>query len=644
MNWQLNTDIDNIAWLHFDNEHNKVNILHSAAVKELDQILDELKNKNPKALVILSNKEASFCMGADIHEFADSTDLDQIKSHVISGQAVMQKLADLPFPTIALIHGFCLGGGLELALACRYRIAEDNALFALPEVRLGIQPAWGGSVRLPQTIHPLKALNMMLTGGMIKAYFAKKIGLVDAVIPKRQRLNAARYIALNGFKRSKHLGHRLADIALVRKCVAFFVRQQVLKKANPAHYPAPFQIIDNWQKYGAKGKEAYVAEVDSFMHLLAGSTAKNLIRLFLLQEQLKASGKKVEEKIKHVHVIGAGTMGGDIALWCMQKGLTVSLQDKNAQALSRVMAHAADNLIPDVNGDGIAHADLIIEAVFEDLAVKQAVFNDIKNKMKPNAIVASNTSSISLAEFPYPIVGIHFFNPVAKMQLVEVVHTDTLPEDIRNKALSFAHQIGKLPIKVKDCPGFLVNRSVAPYLLESARLIEEGMPIEQLDKIVTDFGMIMGPGILIDLVGLDICLAAVTNLGATAPKVLLDKIAHGYLGKKTGEGFYTYKNGKPVKMHTGTDLSISSEIVIERILLPMINECVACLGEGIVESTDEIDAGLIFGIGFAPFRGGPMQYAKDQGYEKIYEKLKSYQEKYGQRFVPKSGWDLFVKL
>jgi 3-hydroxyacyl-CoA dehydrogenase/enoyl-CoA hydratase/3-hydroxybutyryl-CoA epimerase len=644
MNWQLNIDTDNIAWLHFDNEHNKVNILHSAAVKELDQILDELKTKHPKALVILSNKESSFCMGADIHEFADSTDMEQIKSHVIFGQTVMQKLADLPFPTIALIQGFCLGGGLELALACRYRIAEDNALFALPEVRLGIQPAWGGSVRLPQLIHPLKALNMMLTGGMVKAYNAKKMGLVDVVIPKRQRLNAAKYIALNGFKRPIHFGHMLADIAFVRKIVAFFVRQQVLKKANPSHYPAPFQIIDNWQKFGAKGKAAYVAESEGFMHLLAGSTAKNLVRLFLLQEQLKSSGKNAETKIKHVHVIGAGTMGGDIALWCMQKGLKVSLQDKNAQALSRVMAQATDNLIPDVNGDGIAHADLIIEAVFEDLAVKQAVFNEIKNKMKPNAIVASNTSSISLAEFPYPIVGIHFFNPVAKMQLVEVVHTENLPEDMSERALAFVHQIGKLPIKVKDCPGFLVNRSVAPYLLESVRLVEEGMPIEQLDKIATDFGMVMGPGIMVDLIGLDICLAAVTNLGAAPPKILLDKIARGDLGKKTGEGFYIYKNGKPLKIQTGPDLPISSEIVMERILLRMINECVACLGEGIVATTDEIDAGLIFGIGFAPFLGGPMQYAKDQGYEKIYEKLKSYEAKCGPRFAPKPGWDLLVKL
>ncbi|MFA6038279.1 MAG: 3-hydroxyacyl-CoA dehydrogenase NAD-binding domain-containing protein [Legionellales bacterium] len=613
-NWQLNVDDQQIAWLHFNNENNKVNILRTAVVKELNEILDDLKNNPPKALVFLSDKASGFCMGADIHEFKNNTDLDALREYVNYGQAVMQKIADLNFPTIALINGFCLGGGLELSLACRYRIAQEDALLGLPEVRLGVQPAWGGSVRLPQLIHPLKALNMILTGRMIKAYPAKKMGLVDACVPKRQMLNAARTIAVHGLpKRKKQLGHMLARSALIRRLAAKVMRYQVAKQANPKHYPAPFMIIDNWEKYGAMGNEAYAAEVNSFIALLEGDTAKNLVRLFLLQEQLKAAGKKTDTKIQHIHVIGAGTMGGDIAIWCAQKGLTVSLQDRTPQALGRAMAYKLDNLIPDVNGDGLAHADIILEAVFENLDVKNALFNDIKDKIKRDAIVASNTSSISLKEFPYPIVGLHFFNPVAKMQLLEVVHTENLNQDVSDRALAFAHQIGKLPLKVKDCPGFLVNRVIAPYLLESACLLEEGLTPQQLDKIAQDFGMVMGPVAMIDLIGLDVCLAAVKNLGGVAPKVLVDKVARGELGKKSGEGFYVYKNGKTIKPKNYETMTMNPDEVIQRLMLPLINECKACLREKIVETSDEIDAGVIFGMGFAPFRGGPLQYAKTIG-------------------------------
>jgi 3-hydroxyacyl-CoA dehydrogenase/enoyl-CoA hydratase/3-hydroxybutyryl-CoA epimerase len=654
-NWQLNIDAQQIAWLHFDNENNKVNILRSPVVKELNEILDDLIKSPPKALIFLSNKESGFCMGADIHEFENNTDLEVLKEYVRYGQSVMQKIADLNFPTIALINGFCLGGGLELSLACRYRIAQEDALLGLPEVRLGVQPAWGGSVRLPQLIHPLKALNMMLTGRMIKAYPAKKMGLVDVCVPKRQMLNAARSVALTGLpKRKKQLSHLFTRAAITRRLVAALVRYQVTKQANPAHYPAPFMIIDNWKQYGACGTKAYEAEVASFIKLLEGDTAKNLVRLFLLQEQLKAAGKKTDARVQHIHVIGAGTMGGDIAIWCMQKGLTVSLQDRTPKDLSRAMARAyelcpnpklLDKLIPDVNGDGLAHADIIIEAVFENLDVKKNLLNEIKDKIKPNAIIASNTSSIALKEFPFPVVGIHFFNPVAKMQLVEVVHTENLSQDISDRALAFVHQIGKLPLKVKDCPGFLVNRVIAPYLLETVHLIDEGVPIEQLDKVAKDFGMMMGPVAMVDLIGLDICLAAVKNLGGEAPKTLVDKVARGNLGKKTGEGFYHYKNGKVQSVKTSGNASpINADEILDRLMLALINECVACLGESIVASSDEVDAGIIFGMGFAPFRGGPLQYAKSIGYKKIYEKLKSYEEKVGVRFAPKSGWDRLLEL
>lgn len=660
-NWHLNIDQEKIAWLTFDNEHNKVNILRTPVMQELNEIIEQLKNEPPKALVILSAKESGFCMGADIHEFEKSMDLEVVRKYLVFGQGVIQKIADLPFNTIALIHGFCLGGGLELSLACRYRIARsEGAQLGLPEVRLGVQPGWGGSVRLPQLIHPLKAMNMMLSGRMVSAQSAKKMGLVDVIVPERQMREAARVIALQGLKKRRPMiAHVLVRCAWIRRSLAFFIRKQVQKQANPQHYPAPFMIINNWVEWGAKGEGAYRAEVDGFMQLLSGNSAKNLVRIFLLQEKLKAIGKQSNWRAKHIHVIGAGTMGADIAIWCMQKGLTVTLQDRTAQDLSRAMARAnelcqdkyiLDKLIPDVAGDGVAHADIILEAIFENLAAKQALLKDISDKMKPDAIVASNTSSISLAELKKDfahadrLVGIHFFNPVAKMQLVEVVHTQGLQKEVSDRALAFVQQIGKLPLKVADCPGFLVNRVIAPYLLETSHLLEEGVPAQHLDKVALDFGMMMGPVAMIDLIGLDICLAAVKNLGGVAPKVLADKVAQGHLGKKSGQGFYRYKKGKPQISKTAETSPVADEQIISRLVLSMLNECVSCLEEKIVDSSDEIDAGMIFGMGYAPFRGGPMHDAQTVGYKEMYEKLKTYKSMVGPRFAPKPGWEALLKL
>jgi len=671
-NWQLHID-DQIATLVFDLENSGANTLSTPAMKELDAALDEILKKDtlPRALIISSAKKAGFCMGADINEFRESTDLALLKQHVEFGQTVMQKIADLPFPSIALIHGFCLGGGLELALACRYRIGqydEVEAQLGLPEVRLGLCPAWGGTARLPQVIHPLQALNMMLTGRTVKSKAAKRLGLLDVIVPKRQMVHAARYIALNPLpKRKFQVMQKLCHIALIRRLAAVFVTRQVKKQATPEHYPAPFMMIDAWKSYGGLGKEAYTLEVDQFMALLNTETAKNLIRIFFLQEQLKALGKKVSDRIQHVHVIGAGTMGGDIAAWCAFKGLTVSLQDRTAEALQNAMRRAnelmqtqfkkdkrsieavMDRLIPDVNGEGVVHADLIIEAIFENLALKQEVLVSVAQRKKPEAIIATNTSSISLDDLktalpdPNQLVGIHFFNPVPKMQLVEVVHTENVDKNMSERALGFVHQIGKLPLIVKNCPGFLVNRVIAAYLLEAAHLLDEGVSVTQLDHAALDFGMVMGPIAMMDLVGLDICVEVVKNIDGVIPKILSDKVAAGHLGKKTGEGFYTYKNGKlqaPVDT-TGSN-SMGRDAICDRLMCALINECVACLAEGIVASPEELDAGIIFGMGFAPFRGGPMAYAKSLGYEQIIEKLKGYEKTIGPRFKPAAGWTALI--
>lgn len=669
-NWRLNVDENNIAWVYFDAENKAHNTLDSQAMRELGSVLDAIDAiKQPKGMVILSAKEKSFCMGADINEFYDAADPELIKQHLEMGQGILKRITRLPFPTVAVINGFCLGGGLELTLACRYRIgqSDDKTLMGLPEVRLGLLPAWGGTVRLTALVSPLVALPMMLSGKMADARSAKRSGLLDIIVPKRQLINAARYTILHPpKKRKKSIFINLFQLTLLRKMAAHFMRKSIAKHAKPEHYPAPYKILNNWQQ-NLSGDKPYQLEVKSFLELLQTHTARNLTRIFFLQEHLKSQGKQVKSRVAHVHVIGAGTMGGDIAIWCMLKGLKVTLQDRTPDLLKNAIKRAADSaktqlkdptliaqaldrFIPDASGEGISHADVIIEAVFEDLAVKKALFKEVGEKAKETAIIASNTSSISLDDLktalpnPDRLVGIHFFNPVAKMQLVEVVHTDTVLKNVLDEALAFVHQIGKLPLAVKNCPGFLVNRVVGSYLVEGARLVEEGVPIQLIDKAATDFGMVMGPIMTADLVGLDVCFAVAQNLSHEKPAILQEKIAKGQLGKKTGKGFYRYKNGKMQRENNAAQSPLSQQEILDRLLLLMLNESVACNAEKIAASSDDIDIGIILGMGFAPFLGGPMTYARHAGYEKLVEKLKHYEKTLGKRFKPSPGWETLMKL
>lgn len=646
--WDMTRDEDNILWLGFNRKDAALNSINEEVLDELNSLLQDIAaDKQAKGLVIYSLKEKGFIAGADVNGFSKFETGAQMLEFLQKGQAVFARLAALTIPTVAMINGFCMGGGYELALACDYRVASDtqDTRIGLPEVMLGIHPGWGGTVRLPQLIGGFKALSeVILSGRAVSASRAKALGMVDDVVAVRQLKRAAAYFVKT--KPAKHQPSfidKLSNNTWVRKPLAALMRHKVSALLRKEHYPAPFAALDLWEKEGASGDRAYLKEIDSIEHLVTqGETSKNLIRAFLLRERLKGFAKNSDFKAKHVHVIGAGIMGGDIAAWCALRGIRVTLQDQDyakiAPAIGR--AHALykkklrkprliqacmDSLIPDPEGRGIANADVIIEAVFENLEVKQAIMKRVEAEAHKDAIIATNTSSIPLDEIgsamtnPERLVGIHFFNPVAKMDLVEVVSSAKTTKKVVDAACSFVNQIAKLPLPVQSSPGFLVNRVLMPYLLECVRLLDEGYSGETIDEAALDFGMMMGPVELADTVGMDVCLAVAENLtkhfGGTVPQKLRDMVASGKLGRKTGQGFYTYKKGKAVK---GKPASNSDKSMLaDRLISCIINESTACLNEGVVADADLLDAGMIFGTGFAPFRGGPINYARNAGKEPL---------------------------
>jgi len=674
-NWRIE-DNNGIVTLFIDRHDAKVNSLNTESMEELNHVLDYIEENvlsSAKALLIKSAKNTGFIAGADITEFKSYKNLDTVDAVLQRGHRAFAKLEKFgkKIPVIAVIDGFCLGGGCELALACKYRIAVDDTKtkIGLPEVLLGIQPGWGGTVRLAKVVGGQNALSIMMQGRGLSAKAAKKLGVVNEAVPRRVLENTIKYyIEKDPGQRKLSFYENMTNKPVVKRVLSNFARSKTKKIVNPKHYPAPYAIIDTWENQVLGTQKAYDDEIKSFKDLLEHPTAQNLIRVFFLQENLKAQGKKSSKKINHVHVIGAGTMGGDIAAYCAYKGMKVTLQDRDylslAPAIKRadslfkkklkqphLVERANDLLIPDVEGKGIKHADVIIEAVFEDLKVKQEIFKNAEKNAKPDAILATNTSSIPLDEIntvlkhPERLVGIHFFNPVPKMQLVEVVHGAKTSQDVIDNATAFVSQISKLPLPVKSEPGFLVNRVLLPYLMEAMQLLEEGVPAPALDKAMLDFGMPMGPIELADVVGLDVCLSVAENLSKhfdlTIPDKLRAMISNGNLGKKTGKGFYTYKKGKAVKPPVEKSYKAPEDIT-DRLVLRMLNELVTCLREEIVTNEDLADAGMIFGTGFAPFKGGPMNYVKTCEKEKLLEKFKSLETRYGHRFEHDSGWSKVV--
>jgi 3-hydroxyacyl-CoA dehydrogenase/enoyl-CoA hydratase/3-hydroxybutyryl-CoA epimerase len=666
-NWRMRTDEDGIAWLLFDKKDSSANTLSEDTLTELDAALDKVERDRPRGLVIRSAKRSGFIAGADIAAFRGVTDPAKVEALITRGHAVLDRLDRLPVPTIAVIHGYCLGGGLEVALACDYRIAIDDASFGFPEVLLGLHPGLGGTVRLPHLINPVQAMTMMLTGKTERARRARSLGLVDAVTQERHVRAAVRAAVTGDVKRAKQdvLG-RLMNLGPVRGILASRMRSEAAKRAPRAHYPAPYALIDLWVQHGGDRDAMQKAEIASFAKLLTTDTAQNLVRVFFLRENLKSlSDGKWDGR--RVHVIGAGAMGGDIAAWCAWHGFVVSLGDTKPEPIAGAIKRAADlygkigrdnprrvrdaldRLIPDLKGDGVPSADLIIEAVPEVLDLKRKIFAGIEPKMKAGAILATNTSSIPLEQLreslprPERLVGIHFFNPVSRMQLVEVVSHDKVADDVLADARAFLGRIDRLPAPVKSAPGFLVNRALTPYLLEAMMMLDTGMKKETIDKAAEDFGMPMGPIELADEVGLDICLHVADMLRQNlsrpmpdTPQWLKDKVAKSELGKKTGKGLYDWKDGHAVKESVEATAPADT---IDRMVLPMLDVCVTCLREGIVADEKIVDGAMIFATGFAPFRGGPMHYARARGIADVRDTLKRLAAKYGPRFQPDPGWD-----
>lgn len=666
-NWSIKKDTDDICWLHLDVTDSSTNILRSDVLDELSDILDDISQSSPAGVIFISDKSNGFIVGADINEFTQITTQEQAIEMLKRGHAIMNKIANLPCTTVAMIEGFCLGGGFELALACTYRIMCDNnsTRVGLPEIKLGIHPGYGGTVRSIQKAGPIAAMNAMLTGRLLTGRVAKKLGLVDDLVPKRQLLRAARQFIINRpHKKELSLKNKVFNHRLVRPFIANQMRKQVAKKASKEHYPAPYKLIDLWQHHMDNPRRMLEKEIESVASLVTDETAKNLVRVFFLQETLKTQGNKKEFIGKHIHVVGGGVMGGDIAAWCALCGFNVTVQDQSAEALAatmkrsmdmfkkkfkrdkRAIRDSMDRLIPDTNGMGISHADLIIEAIFEDKEVKQALYKDIEPHMKNGAILATNTSSIPLEELatclkkPERLVGIHFFNPVALMPLVEIVRGENTSEDTMKKSLAFGRQIDKLPLPVKSSPGFLVNRILMPYLMEAVEMVGEGIAPEIIDKAALKFGMPMGPIELADTVGLDVCKSVATILSGNdlvdLPKKMQSMVERGKLGKKSGQGFYKWSNGKPIKDAKASNGNITE--IQDRMLLRFLNETTACKREKVVEGDDLIDAGIIFGTGFAPFRGGPLHYIQSQGAEQLDERLHQLKDRYGDRFISDDAW------
>lgn len=663
--WKIETDENGIAWLCFDKAESAVNVLSTEVMLELESKLNTLKAEPPKGLVIYSGKSTGFIMGADISEFSSVTSPELAYEVTRRGQQLFDEIEQLPFPTVSAISGFCLGGGLELAMSTDYRVALPNKkpILGLPEVQLGLHPGFGGTVRAVQICGVRPGMQLMLTGKPITVEKAQRIGLIDRIAEEDRWRDTARELLVSGAARHRPgLLERVLNWSPVRPFIKPTLIKQVAAKARKDHYPAPYAMIDLWAEHGASPTTGYEAEARSFAELMCTETSRNLVRVFFLQTKLKGQGNKLSSKISHVHVIGAGVMGGDIAAYCALRGIDVTLQDREEKYIQPAIerAHkmyakrirndadreaAIKRLQSDVDGAGIARADLIIEAIFENLEAKKALYETIEKSMQPGAIIATNTSSIPLQELrvdlqePSRFIGVHFFNPVAQMPLVEIVRCEDTQQEAVDIGLGFVKQISKLPLECASAPGFVVNRILAPYMAEAMRLVGAGVSLPAIDQLAEQFGMPMGPIELVDSVGLDVVSHVSKVLGTDMQGPAAERIAalieQQHLGRKTGHGFYTWVDGKAQKTDEGTAPPADAE---DRLVLSMVNEAVACLADKVVTDADLLDAGVIFGTGFAPFRGGPIKYARDRGVENVVARLRELASAHGKRFEPHAGW------
>lgn len=640
-NWQYHIDLEQIAWATLDVKGQSQNTLGRATIEELDTILtavaDGVRAKSVRGLVVMSGKDKSFVAGADIREFDDlKTEADVVEA-VRAVTGIFDRVERMPVPVVVAIHGVCLGGGLEFALACHYRICdrEEVTRLGLPEVKLGIIPGLNGVARWVRQSGPLNSIPHMLTGRMLRPSQAKAAGIVDQVVPSHHELRWAARNAVMKQRKSKRAALAWAPLMkfeTARNYITSRMRKETAAKVREEHYPAPFRLIDLFEKHGGSFVHMKREETRAFAPLMISDQSHNLRRVFRLSEMLKAEAPKDGYRPMRAHVVGAGTMGADIAMVCAAEGMEVSLQDVSEDAVNKALERAQPffkkrlrsgleaskakaRLIADPSGAHIHRADVVIEAIYENLDAKKKVFAEIEAKAKPGAILATNTSSLPIEQIaeglknPSRLIGLHFFNPVALLPLIEVVRGPQSSEEEVRKGAGFATRIGKMPLIVKSSPGFLVNRVLAPYMFDAMKRLSEGTPKEKIDAAAQKFGMPVGPIELADQVGLDVALSVAKILKMPTPEdhPLMRLVEEKKLGKKTGEGFYKWVNDKAEK---GTTTFRDQELAeLGRALVdPLIDECEKALKEGVVASADHVDAGVIFGTGFAPFRGGPLHY------------------------------------
>lgn len=685
--FSLKIDEQNIAWLAIDVPNEKMNTLQAAFADEMKEIFAQLKDTSGvKGMIIHSLKPDNFVAGADVRMLEACTTASEAEALAKQGQELFQQLSDLPYPVVAAIHGPCLGGGLELALACDYRVCTDSdkTRLGLPEVQLGLLPGSGGTQRLPRLIGLLPSLDLILTGKQLRAKKAKKLGVVDACVPETILLDVAKQLIEKGKNKGKKKQSTkeklMSGSGLGRK----FVFEQAAKKTNEktrGNYPATVAILEviqhGLEKGFAQGQEL---EAKRFGELVMSSESKALRSIFFATTEMKKeNGAEAEPAaVNRVGVLGGGLMGAGISHVSVAKAkVPVRIKDVSndgvlnalnynyklfeKQRKRRIISKAGLQskmlqLSGGIDFTSFNHIDVVIEAVFEDLDLKQTMVADIEANAKPETIFATNTSSLPIhkiaekAERPENIVGLHYFSPVEKMPLVEVIPHETTSEEAISTVVALAKKQGKTPIVVKDKAGFYVNRILAPYMNEAAHILLANEPIEQLDGALLDFGFPVGPITLLDEVGVDIGAKImpilVNELGERfkGPDVFDTLLNDGRKGRKSGKGFYTYKGKKKEVdksvyklLNLTPESKLSDNDIALRCVLPMLNEAVRCLDDGIIRSPRDGDIGAIFGIGFPPFLGGPFRYMDQFGLKELVEKMNEFASKYGDRYAPCDG-------
>jgi len=632
--WSARIDDDGLAWLQIQIDGKSVNVLTHAAMDELAILVEGLEAAdNLGGVALLSGKPGGFVYGADIHEFETFKTAKDVADHMAIVHGLFNRIAALDVPSCVGIDGIAVGGGLEISLAFDrlFVTASPKTKLGFPEINLGIMPGYGGTGRAYRRVGTKSVLDMMLTGRPVGSKDAVASGLADEMVDSADDLAAAMRAWMHSASGIKPV-HKQRDIAADADAITA-ARETYLKRARADHTPAPFAIIDHVETYGHDASAMSAGEMGIFPHLMVGAASRNLRRVYYLTDAVRKSARG-DSGIERLHVVGAGVMGGDIAAVGAMSGLEVSLTDMNPAAIEAAIARATKlferrlkspdkiaaaigRLRADKDGHGVADADLIIEAVAEKLAVKQAVFQALEAASKPDAILATNTSAIPLEDIatslksPERLIGLHFFNPVPVLPLVEVIWSKFSNQDMVNRGMQFAGRIGKMPIRCKSAPGFLVNRALLPYIFKAIEAVAAGQSADLIDESLVDFGMPMGPVELADQIGLDVCLdvGVVLGIAPAAKDLLTEKCAAGTIGRKSGSGFYDWDGNRPIRPRQPHDAA-SMATIAKSMLAPMIDECQQAVDEGVVDSAESADAGMIFGIGFPGFRGGPLNWAK----------------------------------